>query len=281
MVKHNVNRGFSRSRWQVMRSYWLHLWCVRLYQGAAVPLLRWLCVFRELTPPVSIYFVSPLIIFFLSFLMSGISNAPVRYFILFGKSVKLKYELFSDSWFIGNVVKKNKTKQKKKTKPTAIRSLQPCDTLMLEILISETLPVSYIKNTFSEFRNRVPPPPPPFLWFRSEHIQFHSHAVVTVLPSPAVTALRAALFKLSTGPSGSLFQLAEMSNALYTLFSWAGPRQNTHRPFLFQLWHTQIWVKCVDLTCKCAPIQRDLSVTSSTFAYFSSAHTNSKRLLDK
>ena len=53
---------FSRSRWQVIRSYWVHLWCSpsagcnqsagRWYQGAAALLLRWMCVFRESTPSV-------------------------------------------------------------------------------------------------------------------------------------------------------------------------------------------------------------------------------------
>ena len=51
-----VNWGLSRSRSQVIRSYWVHLWCSpsagcnqsvgSLYNGAPVPLLRWLCVFR-------------------------------------------------------------------------------------------------------------------------------------------------------------------------------------------------------------------------------------------
>ena len=54
--------GFLRSRWQVIRIYWVHLWCSpsagcsqsagRLNQGAAVLLLRLFCVFRESTPSV-------------------------------------------------------------------------------------------------------------------------------------------------------------------------------------------------------------------------------------
>ena len=50
----DVNRDFSRSRSQVIRSYWVHLWCSpsagchqsagRWYKGAAALLLRWLFV---------------------------------------------------------------------------------------------------------------------------------------------------------------------------------------------------------------------------------------------
>ena len=57
----DVNRDVSRSRSQVIRSYWVHLWCSpsagcnqsagRLYKGwLQFPLLNKLCVFRESTP---------------------------------------------------------------------------------------------------------------------------------------------------------------------------------------------------------------------------------------
>ena len=57
----DVNLDF-RPRWQVIRSYWVHLWCSpsagcnqsagRLYEEVTVSLLSLFCVFRESTPPV-------------------------------------------------------------------------------------------------------------------------------------------------------------------------------------------------------------------------------------